>query len=203
MKSTNRFMRTAQFLNRQAGMTLMEIIAALAIIAAVVVGALALFNSAQSSNTSVTIMRDIVAIRSAIQQLYLGQGTYKPEGAGDNDMNAQLQSSRKMPTDLPFISNNEGFRTPWGGTLTVKPFSVSGVHPYFSITMTDVPPDICTQITTNLSTGWSSTYANNQLIGSIKPEDNHLYPVKPQDANNNCNPTSSGSGVKVEFRTIN
>ncbi len=203
MKSTNQFMRIAQTFHRQAGMTLMEIIAALAIIAAVVVGALALFNSAQSSNTSVTIMRDIVAIRSAMQQLYLGQGTYKPTGAGDNDMNAQLKSSRKMPTDLPAISDSEGFRTPWGGTLSVKPFSVSGVYPYFSIVLTNVPPDICTQITTNLSTGWSSTYANSQLIGSIKPEDNHLYPVKPADANTNCNPTSSGSGVQVEFRTIN
>ena len=192
-------MKTPQFLRltrmsivtlkKQAGMTLMEIIAALAIIASVVVGALVLFNSAQSSNTSVTMLKDIIALRSAMQQLYTGQGGYA--GAAGGAGHTQLQNARKVPTDLIFISAAAGFRTPWGGTLTILPTAAPA--PNFEITLTSVPVDVCTQLVTSASNGWQRV-----TIGAANLT---AFPVTPALANTNC--STAAAGTTIVWRTVN
>lgn len=191
---------TLRALRTQAGMTLMEIIAALAIIAAVVVGALALFNSAQSSNNSVTMLRDIISIRSAVQQLYFGQnGLY--QAAGNGAANQQLFNARKIPTDLVFINQNTGFRTPWGGALSIFPGPiVNNAAPTFEIRLTNVPADVCLQLVTSASNGWSLTTVNGQAVANVAVA-NLAYPVTPARANNPC--SANAAGVNVVFRTIN
>ncbi|MBV2234688.1 MAG: prepilin-type N-terminal cleavage/methylation domain-containing protein [Sterolibacterium sp.] len=188
-------------IRKQLGMTLMEIIAALAIIAAVIVGALSLFNSAQSSNQSVTMLKNVIAIRSAIQQLYLGQGTYQPAGFAAGGMNLELNNSRKAPSDLVFINAAQGFRTPWGGTLSVAPGNaVGGTTPNFTITLTNVPPEVCSQLVTSASSGWSQTSVGGAVIGNIANAANP-YPITPGRANAACG--AAAGGVNVIFTTVN
>lgn len=188
-KSTQQLKKTLLSIRKQAGMTLMEIIAALAIIAAVVVGALALFNSAQSSNTSVTMLKDITAIRSAVQQLYLGQGGYTAAGGGA--VHTQLNNARKVPTDLIFISAAGGFRAPWGGALTIAPTAAPA--PNFTIQLSAVPVDICTQLVTNANTGWTQVSVGGTAYTT--------FPVTPAQTNTNC--STAAAGTTIIWTTVN
>lgn len=163
-------------LHRQAGMTLMEIIAALAIIAAVIVGALALFNSAQSSNQSVAMLKDLISLRSATQQLFLGQGTY---GAAGTNLNAVLINSNKVPNDLVTTAPNT-IRAPWpNGTVIVQ---ATADPNKFSVTFQQIPQDICVQLIANSSTGWFSVVNGN--AGNVAAPT--VFPVTPVAANALC-----------------
>lgn len=183
MKAQFKFNNTRTLIldmRKQAGMTLMEIIAALAIIAAVIVGALSLFNSASSSNQAVTMLKDIIAIRAAVQQLYLGQGGYA--GTAGGAVHTQLNTARKVPTDLTFIDAATGFRTPWGGALSIAPVTVGAATPQFTITLTAVPPDVCVQLVTNASNGWQSASVNGVEVAATPA----AFPVTPAAASTNC-----------------
>jgi len=171
VRSARRFIRD---IRKQAGMTLMEIIAALAIIAAVVVGALALFNSAQSSNQSVSMLKDLIAVRAGIQQLYIGHGGY-----GAVSLDATLVNAGKVPSDLvvtgtaavPIIT------TPFGGVLTV-----TGATTVFTISITKVPSDICSQLVSNASTGWSKAVVGTTTVAATAT----AFPVSPVTVGTAC-----------------
>ncbi len=128
----------------QCGMTLMELIASLAIIATVIVGAVALYGNASSSSNAVGMTKDLMAVRSAVQQLWQGQGGY-----GTASLNATLITANKVPGDLSVSGST--ISTPLGGTLTV-----TGATSNFTLVLTNVPRDVCTQLLTNLNTGWTS-----------------------------------------------
>ena len=179
---------TVAALQRQAGMTLMEIIAALAIIAAVVVGALALFNSAQGSNQAVTMLKDIIAIRSATQQLYTGQGGYN-NAAGA--INTELNNARKVPSDLIWQAGNANFRTPWGGTLAVGATAANA--PNFTITLTAVPASVCAQLVTSASDGWAQVQIGGQTFTA--------FPITPAQANTNC--STAAAGTQIVWTSVN
>ncbi len=185
MKSKTQVRSTRQFIRvirKQAGMTLMEIIAALAIIAAVVVGALALFNSAQSSNQSVQMLKDIIGIRASVQQLYMGQGGY-----GTASLNTILRDSKKIPSDMvpdkPAVGD---ISTPLQGKLTV-----TGASSAFTIEITNVPTDVCVQLLTNASSGWAAGADMVKLNGTaISPA---TYPISPSTASTECVKSSSNT----------
>ncbi len=145
---------------RQAGMTLVEIIAALAIIAVVIVGALALYASGSSSANSNAMLQDLTAIRSATQQLYMGQGGY-----GTVSLNTILETAQKVPTDMTVSGGT--ITTRLGGTLTV-----TGATTDFTINITNVPADVCTQLITNSADGWASV-----KVGASTPIT--AFPVSP------------------------
>lgn len=176
MKSKTQAKAMILAIKKQAGMTLMEIIAALAIIAAVVVGALALFNSAQSSNLAVSMLKDLTALRSATQQLYQGQGGY---GAAAANLNNALVNGLKVPGDM--VTNNTvnpaTITAPWpGGTVIVA----GTANPSrFSITFNAVPRDICVQLIANSATGWFSVATTTG--GTVL-----AFPVSPALASTNC-----------------
>lgn len=149
-------------LSKQFGMTLLEIIAALAIIAAVVVGALALFGNANSANSATQLLKDVVSIRSAGQALFMGQGGY-----GTASFNAALITGNKIPATM--TTATPVINTSLGGTLTV-----TGDTNAFKIALTNVPADVCTSLVTNASTGWKSVAIGSTTITS--------FPVSPGDA---------------------
>lgn len=129
---------------RQAGMTLIEVIASLAVVGVVVVGALSLYANANSSQSSTQTLKDLIAIRSAVQQLYLGQGSY-----GVGNLNAPLITANKIPSTLTVSGST--LTTPFGGTLTA-----TGATTAITLALTNVPADICTSLLTNASQGWAS-----------------------------------------------
>lgn len=173
MKSPLHYRLLISAAKRQAGMTLMEIIAALAIIAAVIVGALALFNSAQSSNQSVAMLKDLISLRSATQQLFLGQGTY---GANGTNLNATLINSNKVPNDLVTAAPNT-ITPPWPGGAVIVAATANPSR--FTVTFNAVPRDICVQLIANSSTGWFSVAAGGNTQNN--------FPVNPAQATNMCN----------------
>ena len=165
------------YIRKQAGMTLMEIIAALAIIAAVIVGALALFNSAQSSNLAVTTLKDLIALRSATQQLFLGQGSY---GDANNDLNKVLIDSNKVPNDFVAPAGGTSIKAPWpGGDVNVKATSDENK---FAITLKAIPKDVCVQVIANSSTGWFAVKEGETAETTTAT----LFPVSPSDAATMC-----------------
>ncbi len=161
MKSQKQMQMAIRAMRKQAGMTLMEIIAALAIIAAVVVGALALFNSAQSSNQSVTMLKDIVAVKAAAQGLYVGQGGY----GASTFLNPVLVAANKVPTDMSVTGTaaTTQINTSLGGVLAVNS-NAAGTN--LVVTISNVSPEICMQLLTNASSGWSDVFVAATATGN-------------------------------------
>ncbi len=184
---------------RQAGMTLMEIIAALAIIAAVVVGALSLFSSAQSSNSAVTMLKDVIAVRSAVQQLYAGQGGYPNQANGN--MNVLLNQSKKAPSDLIWQGNSgdQTFRTSWNGRLYVQTPSFQNNSPRFQIVLTEVPPDVCAQLVASAANGWLDATVGVTNFRADKPLGQSDFPISPTKAASAC----GNQATKITWTTLN
>lgn len=107
MKSRQNITQHLPIFKHQSGMTMMEIIAVMAIIVTVVVGTMSFFSVVQSDNSAVTVLIDIVAIRSAIQQSYIGQGEYNNNNA---QVNEQLFDAKAALSSMTW-RNNKTLRT--------------------------------------------------------------------------------------------
>lgn len=135
--------------NSQSGVTLMEMIAALAIIAVIIVGSLALYRAATSSQSSTQLIQDVMAVRSAIRQLYLGQGGY-----GSGNLATVLVASKRLPSTIknsgtpPILTHQSG-----------KIITITGAGATFTIGIDDLTPDICIPLLTSLG-DWSSATVN-------------------------------------------
>lgn len=158
----------------QRGLTLIELIAGLAIMASVIVGALSLFNTTSISQKATQISTEIHGLRSAMSKLYSGMGTF-----GTANMNTMLVTAGKVPSTLrvtpgtpPTIAH--GF----GGNVTV-----TGATSFYYISLTGVPQDACVEILTGSGT-WdavshttaptlagltAATLPANHLANSIAP----------------------------------
>ena len=141
----------------QLGMTLVEIIAALAIVAAVIVGALALFDNASSSQHASQFYTDVQALRVASQQMFAGAGSY---AALDNP---SLIAAHKVPANLPSSGSTIG--TPFNGTVTVATHDASNNR--LDIRVVGIPFDVCTQLLLATNAAWGSVTVNNNTISQF------------------------------------
>lgn len=153
---------------RQAGVTLMEALVWFGIFAAVVVGVLSNLNSTNSSKDTVQLIKDITAVRSATQAFYNGAGGY-----GTASLDSTLITSNKIPSTLPISGGT--ISTSIGGTLTV-----TGNTTNFTMTLTNVPADICSQLLSNMSNGWASVKVGSSAAITT-------FPVPPSTATSNSN----------------
>ncbi len=185
MKSRQNITQHLPIFKHQSGMTMMEIIAVMAIIVTVVVGTMSLFSVVQSDNSAVTVLKDIVAIRSAIQQSYIGQGEYNNNNA---QVNEQLFDAKAALSSMTW-RNNKTLRTSWDGTVI---FSADGVRPQdFKIRLTAVPPDLCAQLVSSASNGWKSVQVGMKTYNT--------FPVRPTDASKEC----GNSAKDIIWTTLN
>lgn len=162
-----------QVQRKQLGMTLMEVLASLAIIATVVVGSLSLFGAANSSSTASQLQKDLIALRTATQTQYTGQGSY---GAVSTSLNPILVKSRKVPTSLNTTSSNT-ITTSLNGTVAVSVHDTNVNQ--FTITVTAVPDDVCASLVTSMSSGWASVQVGSATARTT-------FPVSPTDATTDC-----------------
>jgi prepilin-type N-terminal cleavage/methylation domain-containing protein len=141
-------------------MTLIEVMVSLSIFALVVGGALALFASASTTQTTTQMKSDLAALRSATKNLFMGQGTY-----GTAVLTETLIIAKQVPSTLA-VSGAVGSRvitTSQTGTVVI-----TGATSLFTITVTNVSTDVCTGLTAGTS-GWSAvrigatTYSNFPL----------------------------------------
>lgn len=158
---------------KQRGVTLMELIAGLAVMAVLVVGALALFNAANTAQRGTQLTQDITALRSAATQLWMGQGTF-PAGT----LNVPLIASGRVPATLRAAGNVLNHPT---GTIDV----VGGGGSSFHLVVTGLPRSVCMDVVTS-ATGWSSVRiaqpATPPAQGSQLAGTDRTIPVTPADA---------------------
>lgn len=158
-----------KYVKHQAGMTLMEIIAALAIISAVVVGALSLFDSASSSQASTQLLQDITAVRTAAKQIYMGSGNY-----GTTSLDQVLIVGNKIPTAMTVTGTPKVINTSLNGTLKIM-----GATSNFTMTLDNVTSAVCTSLVTNASSGWKSVaVGSGATLGTAIT----TFPVNPTAA---------------------
>lgn len=151
---------------RQAGISLIEVISSLAILAIVIGGALALGNSGTSSANTIQFSRDITAIAQATKQIYQGQGGY-----GTGSLNAILRDGRKLPTTMSVSGTT--ITHSLNGTV-----AVAGNTTNFTITVTNVPADVCLGVVSGASGYLSVQVGANAAITA--------FPITPATASTQC-----------------
>ena len=153
---------------RQQGLTLIEVLVALAIFSLVVGGAIALFGSASNSQTTTQLTSDLNAIRSSTKSLYFGQGGY-----GTTSLNEVLINSKKIPTTMSITGTAPSriIHHPLNGIL-----AVAGANSSFTVTATAMPTAVCIGLAT--MNGWDSV-----KVGAAAAR---TPPVSPAQASTDC-----------------
>jgi len=172
---------TMKALKKQAGMTLLELIASLSVVAVVVVGALSLYQSATASQRTTQLTQDLTAIRAATKQLWQGQGTF---GANGTNLNDVLVVSKKIPTTIRVDTTTAPDTLIHAANGTVN---ITSSMTTFDVAMTNIDQDLCIPLLTG-SQGWVSvTVAGSAAITS--------FPIPPATATAACS-----TGNVVTFR---
>jgi prepilin-type N-terminal cleavage/methylation domain-containing protein len=180
MKNT---LRMHQFKAKaQAGLTLIETLVALAIFALVVGGALALFGSASSSQTTTQMTSDLSAIRAATKSLFFGQGGYGTVSLGE-----VLINGKKVPTTMPISGTapNRVINHSQSGTVTV-----TGATSKFTVDVTNISSDVCIGLVG--STGWSDVKIGAATVISA-------FPIGPTVASTQCAATNP---INITFTSL-
>jgi prepilin-type N-terminal cleavage/methylation domain-containing protein len=152
----------------QRGLTLVELLAALAVVAAVVAGALALYNAASTSQSSTQLLQDVTSIRGAVKSIWAGQGNY-----GTDSLVPTLVQAGRLPTTVR-VSGSGAEATlahVLGGAVTIV-----GATNTFDIGIEDVRKDVCISLSTG-TTSWSAVSVNG---------DDQTLPLTPAAAAAAC-----------------
>jgi Tfp pilus assembly protein PilV len=128
---------------RQQGASLLEAIAYLGIAAVVVLGAVSLLNGAFGSAKSNQTNEEVVALRTAVRKLYMGQA-YPAETLNPNLLLANAVPATLARGAAGALSNS------WGGAVTV-----TGTATGFTVTYNAIPQDVCINLISGAS-GWTS-----------------------------------------------
>lgn len=145
MKFSTRFISS----KKQAGLTLVELISSLAIMALVIGGALSLYGSASTSQGTTQTTAELSALRSAVKGLYYGQGGYGTTTLGG--LNQVLVNGNKIPTTIAITAGTPPILTnSFGGLITVD-----GATSNFTLQVTAVPTATCLGLLSSAN-GWNS-----------------------------------------------
>lgn len=157
-------MKQMKFGIKQAGVTLIELIVGLVIIGLIVAGALALFGSAQSSQSSTQMIQDVISIRSNTKSLFLGQGSY---GAAGTNLNNILVTAKRIPTTIKVdtTATPNTLTHQLNGTVNILS---AGTGQTFTITLTEIPTDVCIPLMTSAQT-WVSVSAGSAAARTTFP----------------------------------
>lgn len=163
--------------HRQAGVTLLELIAVLGILTVIVVGALALFNQANSAQKSNDLISNLVALRTSVRDLWSGQGGY-----GTTVINDTLVTAKRIPSNwtVNTATTPDTITHQLNGTITV-----TGATTSFTIAATALPEDVCTTLMTAGGAGWVSVQAN---AGTVRTP-----PIAPATAAADCGASSANT----------
>lgn len=148
-------------LKKQAGVTLIELIVGLVIIALIVAGALSLFGTASSAQSSTQMTKDLVSIQTTTKSLYMGQGSYGTAGS----INNILVTAKRIPSTIQVDTTT----TP--NTLTHQlngTMAIASTGPTFTITLTNIPTDVCMSLM-NGTSNWASIKAGTAAARTTFP----------------------------------
>lgn len=158
---------------RQAGMTLIEVLTSLAIFALVVGGAIALYGSASSSQSTTQFTSDLNSIRTATKSVYFGQGGYGTASLGE-----VLISGKKVPTTMAITGTapNRAINHSLNGTVTV-----TGATSQFTVAVSNIPTAVCQGLAA--MNGWDSVQVGSNAV--------RTPPVSPSTASSDCSAASA------------
>lgn len=157
---------------KQTGLTLIELIASLAIFALVVAGALALYNSANASQNATQMLQDVTALRASTQQIWQGQGSYGTSGTNLNDV---LVTSNRVPSTVKVDTSTTPDTLTHAADGTIN---VASTGTGFTMTLTNIDPELCVPMMTG-ATGWTSVKAGS---GTARTS----FPISPATATTDC-----------------
>lgn len=163
-------------LRQVQGITMIELIAALAIISVVIIGALALYGVAAKSSSAQQMMRDILAIKLLTQKIYAQSHNY---GAVDGTViNNVLITAGGIPSTIKVDTTTNSLFNSFGGIINVRSFNNGGS---FQIGSTMIPEDVCISLLASAS-DWASVNVtpSNAVITT--------FPILPDTADNACSP---------------
>jgi len=158
---------------KQRGLTLIEVMVALAIGGLVIAGALALYNAASSSQVANQLNSGISALRASTKSLYATTGGY-----GTGPLNSVLINANKVPSTLYYS----------GSTITHQlngNVTITGANTTFTITVTNLPTDVCVSLAT-AATGYTQVVVGSTTLST--------FPITPAAASSACS-----TGVTMVF----
>ena len=166
----------ARLCARNKGVTLMELIAAIAVVAILVVGALTLYGAANNGTNSTQMQRDLTGVQASVKSLYAGQAGY---GTSGDSLVPTLQQFGGLPSDWSVTSS--------GSTATVNhqlngAVTITSGNTNFAVELASIPPEVCTKIASNAAAGWATV-----KIGSGSALD---VPVSTAAASTACGKTA-------------
>ncbi|MEJ0003022.1 MAG: type 4 pilus major pilin [Pararobbsia sp.] len=150
----------------QRGASLLEAIAYLGIAAIVVIGAVALLNSAFNSAGTNELSEQVNAIQAGVKKLYMGQ-----TAGYTNVTNSVLSSAGVFPSTVPVGPSGTATDT-WGGAV-----SVTGTATNFTIQYGNVPPAVCINAIT-AGGSWTSIQVGTNTETT--------FPIDPSKAQTDC-----------------
>ncbi|MBP7565979.1 MAG: prepilin-type N-terminal cleavage/methylation domain-containing protein [Burkholderiaceae bacterium] len=177
-------LRNAGTTRRQRGISLLELIAGLAIIAIIIIGALALISQADASARSTEMLRGVSGIQASVIGLGKSRGSFGGGSAGD-DLTAAMIRAKAIPDNWVKGSGSTAtIRHSYGGEVTLKGYDIE-----YRLTLSAVPAEACIRlIAEQAGSGW-----NQVKVGS---DTTVTFPATLGAANTACS-TSSNSMVFV------
>lgn len=143
-------------LKQQKGLSLIEAIAWLGLFAIVIVGALALYASANSSQKSTQMVSDMASIREGVRQMQAGGGY------GTAVLNDVLTRTKRLPSTMSINSTTtpDTITHSMNGTVTV-----TGQTSQFTISATNIPQDVCiAAVSAAGGSGWAGISVNGTAV---------------------------------------
>lgn len=144
---------------KQYGISLIEVLASIAIIALIIAGAVSLFSSAESAQRANNMLVDLTQVRTVIKKMYANRTDYT-----SGDITTALQNSGMLPTRMTRDGNNNSIIYEiTGGTVTVK-----GTGATFTVTFTQVPASACNTVIGALQANtWSNVKMGANPVRAI------------------------------------
>lgn len=173
MRSNNNPSLHPPSLLRQRAVTLMELIASVAIMAILVVGALTLYSSANVGSQTTQVARDLTGLLSATKSLFSGQFDYST-----SQLNSTLITAKAIPSSWPVSGST--IKHQLNGSVTITGKGVNG----FSVALDTIPQGVCVKLLANVSNaGWDSVVVGTTTIST--------FPVSPITAATACSGTTN------------
>jgi hypothetical protein len=152
---------------RQRGLSLMDLILFLGLIALIIAGVLALFSQADTSARTSELLKGVAGLNANIRSLYSGQSGYD-----EPNMVPTLIKANAVPSN--WVKGNV-LVNGYGGSVTV-----TGNGSNFVIGLQRIPNDACIRfLSEQSSVSWSVMEANGQKFTQL--------PMKVADATASCN----------------
>lgn len=135
-------------------MSSMEMLCVLLVSLVVIAGAAVYLNSGFSKSKVVSLEQGIVTMRMQIQQVF----SASPDYSGLD--NATAIKAGVVPKSL--VKGND-LKTPWGGEINLSTNDANGS---FTIELSGIPQDECTQLANFQADAWLSVQVNGNVLDS-------------------------------------